>query len=153
MYLLTLAMCFASRITWWLYPYSLSNHTYSTAVSLSVIVALLSKIAGAAVPMISEDTNSLDIVYWICSTKCPSKELYFIMALSASRVVSVLSCRFKTTNDPLGTGTRMALDVNLPSNAGSAFATAFPAPVSVMTMLRAAALPLWYFLCMLSTKF
>ncbi|CAI8316063.1 MAG: Uncharacterised protein [Flavobacterium sp. SCGC AAA160-P02] len=55
--------------------------------------------------------------------------------------------------DPLGTGTRIALEVNFPSKTGNAFATAFPAPVSVITIFNAAALPLLCFLCILSTKF
>ena len=40
-----------------------------------------------------------------------------------------------------------------PIYAGNAFATALPAPVSVITIFKAAARPLRYFLCMLSTKF
>jgi len=40
--------------------------------------------------------------------------------------------RFRIARDPLGTGTRIALEVNLPSNDGNALATALPAPVSVI---------------------
>ena len=63
------------------------------------------------------------------------------------------SRRFKIANDPFGTGTLIAFEVNFPSKEGNAFETALPAPVSVITMFNAAALPLLYFLCMLSTKF
>jgi len=55
--------------------------------------------------------------------------------------------------DPFGTGTRIAFDVSLPSNAGIAFATALPAPVSVITIFKAADLPLLFLVCILSTKF
>ena len=43
--------------------------------------------------------------------------------------------------DTLGVGTRIALPVSLPSSWGSTLATAFAAPVSVITMLRAALRP------------
>ena len=43
--------------------------------------------------------------------------------------------------DPLGVGTLTAFAVNLLSKLGITFVTAFPAPVSVMTMLTAADLP------------
>ena len=70
-------MYLARRITWCVYPYSLSYQTYRTTVSSSVIVASLSKIDGAVVPIISDDTNSLLIEYLICSTKSPSRACLF----------------------------------------------------------------------------
>ena len=60
---------------------------------------------------------------------------------------------FRMAREPFGTGKRIAFEVNLPSNEDIAFATALPAPVSVITMFSAAALPRRYFLCMLSTRF
>jgi hypothetical protein len=51
----------------------------------------------------------------------------FLMALIATIEVSFDTSRFKITNDPLGTGTRIALEVSLPSNDGNALATAVPA--------------------------
>ena len=65
MNLLTSEIYFANRITWWVYPYSLSYQTYKTTVSSLVIVASLSKIHGAVVPIISVETNSLFIEYLI----------------------------------------------------------------------------------------
>src|SRR5690606_19429469 len=108
---------------------------------------------GAEVPTISEETNSLFNEYLICSTNSPSKAYFFIIWLMPSTEVSLPTSKFNTTNEPFGTGTRIALDVNLPAKLGNAFATAEPAPVSVITMFNAAALPRRYFLCMLSTKF
>ena len=77
----------------------------------------------------------------------------FIIALIASVVISEPNLRCRMAKEPLGTGTRIALDVNFPFNAGNALATAFPAPVSVITIFNAAALPLRFLLCILSTKF
>ncbi len=49
--------------------------------------------------------------------------------------------------DTFGVGTRIALPVSLPFRTGSALETALAAPVSVITMFRAALrprrLPLW----------
>ena len=57
------------------------------------------------------------------------------MLFTAAMVVFLPTSRFKTTKDPLGTGTRIALDVNFPAKLGNAFATALPAPVSVLNDL------------------
>ena len=54
--------------------------------------------------------------------------------------------------EPLGTGTLIAFEVSLSVNSGSALATAFPAPVSVITILSPAARPL-LILWKLSTNF
>ena len=71
----------------------------------------------------------------------------------AFMVVFLPTSKLRTTSEPLGTGTRIAFEVSLPARLGKAFATALPAPVSVITMFKAAARPRRYFLCMLSTKF
>jgi len=96
---------------------------------------------GAEVPTISEDTNSLLKEYLICSTKSPSRAYFFKIVLIPLREVLFLRSKFKIANEPLGTGTRMALELNFPFKAGSAFATACPAPVSVITMFKPAARP------------
>ena len=75
------------------------------------------------------------------------------MVFIPSGVVVLLSSRFRMARDPLGTGTLMAFEVSFPESAGRALATAFPAPVSVITILRAAARPLRYFEWILSTRF
>jgi hypothetical protein len=49
------------------------------------------------------------------------------MAFIATIEVFSDTSRFKITNDPLGTGTRIALEVGFPSNDGNALATAVPA--------------------------
>ena len=121
--------------------------------SLETIVALLSNIDGAEVPTISEETNSLFKEYFICSTNSPSKAYCFMMLFTSSIEVVFPTSKFNTTKEPFGTGTRIALEVNFPAKFGNAFATALPAPVSVITMFKAAALPRRYFLCILSTKF
>ena len=76
-----------------------------------------------------------------------------MMLFTSSIEVIFPTSRFKTTKDPFGTGTLIALEVNFPVKLGKAFATALPAPVSVITIFNAAARPLRYFLCILSTKF
>ncbi len=55
--------------------------------------------------------------------------------------------------DTSGVGTRIALPVSLPFITGSALATALAAPVSVMTMFRAAERPRRSPLCQLSIRF
>lgn len=75
------------------------------------------------------------------------------MAFNSSLLVSFSSSKFKIARDPFGTGTRIALEVSFPSKEGKALETAYPAPVSVITIFKAAARPLLYLLCMLSTKF
>ena len=55
--------------------------------------------------------------------------------------------------ETLGVGTLTAFAVSLPTNSGSTCPTALPAPVSVMTIFRAALLPRLSFLWKLSIKF
>ncbi len=117
------------------------------------IVAGASMIAAAVEPMISEETSSLSLENLICSTRSPCSDASFKSALISSTVVLDLISRFKIANDPFGTGTRIALEVSLPFNEGNTFETAVPAPVSVITILSAAARPLLDFLCILSTRF
>src|SRR5690606_37741934 len=93
----------------------------------------------------SDETNSLFNEYLICSTNSPSKAYCFIILFKSSTEVCLPTSKFKTTNEPFGTGTRIAFEVNLPAKLGNAFATAEPAPVSVITMFNAAALPRRYF--------
>ena len=112
-------MYLASRITWCEYPYSLSYHTYTTTVSSSVMVDLLSNIEGDVDPMISDETNSLSKENLICSTKSPSNAYCFIIALTISFVTLVRNCKLKMAKEPFGTGTLMAFDVNFPSKAGN----------------------------------
>ena len=52
-------------------------------------------------------------------------------------------------NEPFGVGTRTALAVSLLSKEGITLVTAFPAPVSVITMFTAADLPrtVFYYAC------
>src|SRR5690606_9208028 len=108
---------------------------------------------GAEVPTISVETSSLLKEYLICSTKSPSKAYFLRMVLILSLVVLFLTSKWRMAKDPLGTGTRIAFEVNFPFKEGKALATAGPASASVITILSAAARHLRYLLCMLSTKF
>src|SRR5699024_12739443 len=108
------------------------------------MVALLSYMAGAEAPIISLETSSLCNEYLICSPKSPSKAYFLIMVLMVFREVFFSSSRFRMASDPLGTGTLIALEVILFFKEGMASTTAVPAPVSVITILTAAALPRLY---------
>ena len=121
--------------------------------SFETCVAGLSYIEGQLSPTISDDTSSLFTEKRICSTNSESKAALWIKLLIPSKVVSFSIVKFNMANEPLGVGTRIALDVNLFSNYGIALVTAFPAPVSVITIFKAAARPLRYLLCILSTRF
>ena len=79
--------------------------------------------------MMSEETNSLFTEYLICSTNSPSNAYFLMIALMSSTEVCLFTSKVKTTNEPFGTGTRIALEVNFPAKEGNAFATALPAPV------------------------
>src|SRR5690606_2437560 len=100
--------------------------------------------AGAEAPIISLETNSLFNEYLICSTKSPSRAYFLIIVFIAFSVVFFSNSKCRIANEPFGTGTLMALEVNLFLREGIALETAFPAPVSVITMLIAAALPRLY---------
>ena len=63
------------------------------------------------------------------------------------------SSNFIIAKETSGVGTLIALAVNFPSSSGKTFPTAFPAPVSVITRLRAALRPLLDFTWKLSSKF
>ena len=57
-------------------------------------------------------------------------------------IMLILIARDITARLTFGVGTLMALPVNIPSNSGIALATALTAPVLVITMFKAALLPL-----------
>ena len=101
---------------------------------------------GAEQPTISLETNSSLSSYFICSTKSPSKAYFFNVVLIPLIDVLLFNSKLRIAKDPLGTGTRIALEVNLPSRLGNALATALPAPVSVITIFNPAALPRRYLL-------
>ena len=110
------------------------------------MVALLSNIEGAEHPIISLETNSSLISNLICSTNGPSSACVLIKLLMCSIDVALFTSKFKIANEPFGTGTLMAFEVSLPSSCGKALLTALPAPVSVITILSAAARPRRYLL-------
>jgi hypothetical protein len=60
---------------------------------------------------ISEETNSLFVEYLICSL-IHLQSIFFIIALIARIEVLFFTCRFKTTSEPLGTGTLIALELS-----------------------------------------
>src|SRR5690606_17013992 len=78
---------------------------------------------------------------------------FFNRPFISSTVVMDFNSRFKMAREPLGTGTRIAFDVSFPARTGNTFATALPAPVSVITIFNAAARPRLDFLWKLSTRF
>ena len=80
---------------------------------------------------------------WMMSTLTISSSVYsstpfigpsaasFIAALICSFVASVLSVHTRSTNEPVGVGTRTAMPSSLPLSSGITIPTAFAAPVVV----------------------
>jgi hypothetical protein len=67
------------------------------------------------------------------------------MAFIATIEVFSDTSRFKITNDPLGTGTRIALEVSFPSNDGNGDCSTCSSFCNYHIQSST-----WYFLCMLS---
>ena len=56
------------------------------------------------VPTISEETNSLFNEYLICSINSPSRAYFFMILFTSSTEVSLLTSKFITTKEQIGTG-------------------------------------------------